>query len=357
MRYILCLLFLLSFGCHRAKERTPPPIYPVKVAIAEQKTVPIFIETLGHVESINSVEIKSRVEGELTGVFFEQGQEVKKGSLLFTIDSKPYEAKVKEAQANLEEQKSNLALAAEKVKRYQILANLEYYSQIDYETLQANMASTAALVEQALAQLELASINLDYCWIYAPVEGRMGILEVDRGNLIGNDSNVLNTLNQMAPIYVTFSIPEYQLPQVQRHIKNGPLKVLAAYDDFQREVFSGKLLVIDNTVDPKTGMIVMRAIFDNENRDLWPGQFVRTRVVLYTLDQAVTIPYQAVQLTQEGPVVFVVKEDGRVEQRPVQLGQRDHDSILVLKGVNSKERVVTEGQLNLHDHAQVEIKL
>ena len=353
MRLILLLLILAS--CHKKPEPIVPT-YAVKVGTSVQKSAPIFIEALGHVDSITAINIKSRIEGELTGVYFTQGQDVKKNDLLFTIDPRPYQAALKEAQATLEQNLANLALAAEKVKRYRTLAKDEYYSQIDYETLQANYASTSALVEQNRAQVDSALINLNYCWIYAPIDGMMGLLQVDFGNLVANDGSVLSTLNQMAPIYVTFSIPEFQLPQIQKYFSKGTLKVLAAYEDFTGDTFEGKLFMIDNAVDPKTGMITLRAIFENKNKELWPGQFIRTRTILTTLPDAVSVPYTAIQVTQNGPVIFVVNQDLTVDQRAVTLGQREDSNILILKGLKAGEKIVIEGQLNLFAGAKVEIK-
>jgi multidrug efflux system membrane fusion protein len=350
------LLLILLTACHKKEVPHTTPSYPVRAGVAIQKEAPIYLEALGHVESITAINIKSRIEGELTGVYFTQGQEVKKNDLLFTIDPRPYQAALKEAEATLEQNLATMALAAEKVKRYKTLAKDEYYSQIDYETLQANYASSAALVAQNRAQVDRALINLNYCWIYAPIDGMTGLLQVDLGNLVANDGTTLTTLNQMAPIYVTFSIPEVQLPQIQRYNKNNNLKVLAAYENFSSEVFEGKLFMVNNSVDPDTGMITLRALFENTKRELWPGQFVRTRLILTTLPNAVIIPYTAIQLTQSGPVVFVIKEDYTVEQRPVKLGQREDADIIVLEGLKAQEKIVIEGQLNLYNGAKVKIK-
>ncbi len=355
MKKWLLLLLVLS-ACHKKKVAPPAPSYPVHIGVALQKEAPIFIEALGHVDSVTAISVKSRIEGELTGVYFTQGKEVQKNDLLFTIDPRPYQAALKEAQATLDQNLANLALASEKVKRYRTLAKDEYYSQIDYETLQANFAATSALVEQNRAQVDSALINLNYCWIYAPIDGMMGLLQVDFGNLVANNGNTLATLNQMAPIYVTFAIPEFQLPQIQKYYTKGSLKVLAAYEDFTDQVFEGKLFMLDNSVDASTGMITLRAIFDNNKRELWPGQFIRTRFILYTVPEAVTVPYTALQLTQTGPVMFVVKDNKTVEQRPVILGQREDDNIIILKGIKAGETIVTEGQLNLYSGAKVDVK-
>lgn len=352
-KWILFLLILSA--CHK-KVQPPPPSYPVKTGQSVQKEAQIYIEALGHVDSITAINVKSRIMGELTGVYFTQGQEIQKDALLFTIDPRPYQAALKEAEATLEQNLANLALAAEKVKRYRLLAKDEYFSQIDYETLQANLAATSAIVEQNRAQVESAKINLNYCWIYAPIDGMMGILQVDYGNLVPDDQTTLTTLNQMSPIYVTFSIPEFQLPRIQRFYRDHNLKVLAAYEDFTHEIFEGKLFMINNSVDENTGMIQMRAIFPNNQRELWPGQFVRTRIILETLPSAVVIPYTSVQLTQNGPVVFVIKEDQTVDQRSVKLGQREDENVIVTDGLKGGETIVLEGQLNLFPGAKVTVR-
>ena len=237
MKKCLILLLIFSVACSKKSKAPPTPSYPVKVTQSLQKKSPIFIETLGHVDSMTSIQLKSRIEGELTGVHFKQGDEVYKGNLLFTIDPRPYQAALKEAESTLNQNLANLALAEEKVKRYRTLAKDEYFSQIDYETLQSDFAATSALVEQNRAAVDSALINLNYCWIYAPIDGMMGLLQVDFGNLVQNDGSTLSTLNQMAPIYVTFSIPEFQLHRVQKLRKTGTLKVLSAYENFKGEVF------------------------------------------------------------------------------------------------------------------------
>ena len=350
------MIFLSS--CHGKKPAIPStPVYPIQITEAATRDVPIFIEALGHVDSITSINIFSRVEGELTGIYFKQGQEVKKGDLLFTIDPKLYQASLKQAQGALEQSLANLTLSEEKVKRYRLLAKDEYYSQIDYESLQADMAANLALVKENQGQVDGASINLDYCWIYAPIDGMTGILQIDYGNLICAACNSpLVTLNQMAPIFVTFSIPEFQLPRIQKAHRDQSMKVLAAYEDFKSgEIFEGCLYMLDNTVDAKTGMISLRAIFENKNRELWPGQFIRNRIILQTMKDAVVIPYTAIQITQKGPIVFALKADMTVEQRSVKLGQRMDEQVIVLEGVKGGERIVLEGQINLRNGSKVRI--
>lgn len=349
------LLLLLCTSCHKKKVETTVPSYAVQIGVAEGKDTPIYIEALGHVDSITSIDVYSRIEGELTGVYFNQGQEVKKGDLLFTIDPLPYQAKLKEAQGTLEEAQANLALSAEKVKRYKTLTKDEFYSQIDYETLQSTMAANQAQVTANQAQVDAAKINLDYCWIYSPIDAMTGILKIDFGNLICvNCQNPLITLNQMSPIFVTFSVPEFQLHRIQKAKRTGELKVVAAFEDFKPgEMFEGSLYMLDNTVDPKTGMIKLRAVFENKNRELWPGQFIRNRLILTTMKNAVVIPFSAVQITQTNPIVFVVNADMTVDQRTVKLGQRQDEMVIVLEGVKAGEKIVVEGQMNLNTGTKV----
>lgn len=356
----LILFFLLLSGCQSKKESgVPQYAYPVKVVMAKKETVPLFIEALGHVDSIDRIEIRSRVQGELTGIFFKQGQMVKKGDLLFTIDAKPYTALLQSAKGVLEQGLAELMLAEEKVKRYKPLTQMEFYSQINYETLQSQWEVAKGKVQQSQGELDKAAVDLDYCWIYAPIDGILGIQQIDLGNLVeANGQTPLITLNQIAPIYVTFSIPEAKLHHVQRQlVQHKELPVWAAYENFKEEIFQGTLYMLDNQVDDKTGMIKLRALFQNENRELWPGQFVRTRLILSTLENAILIPYTAIQLTDKGPIGFVVLSDQTVEQRSLKLGQREDDSIVILEGIQEGETLVVEGQLNLYQGAQVDIIL
>ncbi|HLB52946.1 MAG TPA: efflux RND transporter periplasmic adaptor subunit [Chlamydiales bacterium] len=350
------LFFLLLFfsSCQKLPEQKEEHAFPVQIGLVTTCKAPIFLEALGHVEPITTIEIRSRIEGAITKIAVQEGSEVKKGDLLFQIDPKPYEAILRQARAQLEENLANLALAEEKLRRYRILAKEEYYSQIDYETLQANYVATAALVEQTRATVERAEINLDYCTISAPIEGRLGILNVTYGNLVSAPDGIsgpLILLNQMDPIYVTFSIPEYQLPKIQK--KEAQLQVIASFEDFVSSRFAGKLFMLDNQVGPATGMIRLKAIFENGKRSLWPGQFIRTRVILEEIENALLIPFSAVQMTLTEPIVFVVNEEARVEQRTVLLGQREGTQIMVLKGLKPNEKIVLDGQINLYNGAKV----
>jgi membrane fusion protein, multidrug efflux system len=351
----LIIIFCLFASCHHKKAETKTISYPVQIGVAEAKDTPLFIEALGHVDSMTSIDVYSRIEGELTGVFFNQGEEVKKGDLLFTIDPLPYQAKLNEAQGMLEQAQANLSLSIEKVKRYRTLTQDEFYSQIDYETLQSTMAANQALVATHQAQVDAAKINLDYCWIYSPIDAMTGILKIDYGNFIcAGCQNPLVTLNQMSPIFVTFSVPEFQLHRILQAKRKGELRVLASFEEFKpNDLFEGALYMIDNTVDPKTGMIKLRAVFENQTKDLWPGQFVRSRIILTTLKNAVVIPFSAVQITQTNPIVFVINPDMTVIQRTVKLGTRQDEMVVILEGIKAGEKIVVEGQMNLNTGTKV----
>ena len=353
MRKTAALILLIFCACSK-KPPPPTPAFPVQIGRSIERTVPITIEALGHVEPILTVQIRSRIEGELKNVYFQEGQEVKRGDLLFTIDQRLYQAALNAAQATLDQSLANLMLAEEKVKRYAQLTQDEYFSQIDYESIQSNFVATAALVRQNQANVDSAALNLDYCWIYAPIDGVTGILEQTLGNLISADSSSpLITLNQIAPIYVTFSIPEIRLTDVRRAHRESPLKVLVAFEDFKKESFEGELQMFDNSVDLSTGMIKLRATFPNHDRILWPGQFVRARLILRMMEHAVLIPYTAIQQTQSGPIVYVVNKNNTVDIRKIVLGQREDDLIVVLKGIEPNEPIVTDGQLNLYQGVEV----
>ncbi|PIS00317.1 MAG: efflux RND transporter periplasmic adaptor subunit [Chlamydiae bacterium CG10_big_fil_rev_8_21_14_0_10_35_9] len=354
---IVGVLFLGS--CKKKSELAESdPAFLVTAVKAIQKDAPLYLEAIGHVESIERIKVMSRVEGELTGVYFKEGDYVKKGDLLFTIDPRPYEAKLKFAEGTLAENLANLKLAQEKVLRYTTLVQEEYYSEIDYRQLQTTAETDDALVKKAEADVEDAKINLNYCWIYSPIEGKTGILQIDKGNLVrANDQNELITINQISPIYVTFALSEKFLPTVQKYqCKNPNLPVNVSYEDFKEDTFKGFLEVVDNQVDPETGMIKFRGKFDNEDKKLWPGLFVRTRLILDTIKDAILIPSEAVDYTQNGSIVYVVNKDKTVDKRNVKLGQRIDDQIIIISGVEKNEMVVTDGMLNLYSGAKVQLQ-
>jgi len=328
---------------------------PVVIGTAKQKTVPVQLHAIGNVEGYASVAIKARVDGELTGVHFQEGQEVKKGDLLFTIDPRPYEVALKEAKAQLEKD-TILAQKAEKdLLRYQALVDLNTISQEQYDQVYSNAKALKASVEVDNARIEQAKLELNYCFIRSPITGRTGNLQVDQGNQIeANDDQAMVHILQIEPVYVSFAVPEKNIAAIKRYMANGRLEVEVSLPQEERLVEKGFLSFLDNEVDKKTGTIRLKATFTNKNGQLWPGQFVDVALTVATMPDAVVVPSQAIQTGQQGQYAFVVKPDLTVEARPLVVKMTLNDEAVV-EGLVDGERVVTEGQLRLVPGAHVEI--
>jgi multidrug efflux system membrane fusion protein len=330
---------------------------PVLVATAIQKSVPVQIRAVGNVEAYTTVSVKSQVTGVLQQAHFKEGQDVKKGQLLFTIDPRPLEAALKQAEANLARDAAQLKNWREQVKRYAELVEKQYVSREQYDQIKTNADAAESIVDADKAAVENAKVQLSYCYIYSPVNGRVGSLLVNEGNLVRvNDGAPLVVINQINPINVTFAVPEQHLADLKRHMAGGKLKVDARFPSDEGRPEQGALAFVDNAVDRATGTVKLKAEFSNQERRLWPGQFINVALTLTTQADAVVIPSEAVQVGQEGQHVFVVKEDKRVEVRPVTLGSTDEGVAIIAKGLAAGEQVVREGQFLLGPGSRVEIK-
>jgi len=355
-KFLLLIPIILLFSCHKKKEQPPERVFPVKVAKAVAKDSILYIDTIGHIEQLASIEVRSRVEGEMIKIFFKEGDEVRKDQLLFQLDPRPFENQLHLYEANLEENLANLALAEEKVKRNEALVKMQYISDLDFDSLVSNMEVFDAVIKQNRAQIADAKLNLEYTKIFAPIDGVTGFLHVDVGNLVApNSQQPLITINQIRPIYVTFSIPEKDLPKVKKYESEKKLKLRVSFDNIDKDYKEGNLNLIDNTVNTQTGMIKLRAIFPNDDKYLWPGQFIQSRLVLTTIKNAILIPYEAVIVTAVGNQVYVKKDDSTVELRNVELGQKEDLNVIVKKGLSAGEVVVTEGQINLSPGVKVSL--
>lgn len=405
------LLFTWSCSNEESKKPVLAPL-PVTVAIATQKTVPIQLRAIGNVQAYSTVVIKSKVGGELVAVHFKEGQEVKKGDLLFTIDPRPFEANLRQAEANLAR---NLALVnqveAELIKNIalvkQMEANLEkdisqaqnakadaerylslmekqvvskqqydqFYTKAESleatvradraakESAEAAVRSSRAALENARASvlaekaaLENAKIQLGYCLIHSPIDGRTGQLMAKQGNMIKADETILVIINQIVPIDVIFSIPEQNLYEIHKYMASGKMIIEAFLPMNEKRPERGVITFIDNTVDTNTGTIRIKGTFANKERKLWPGQFVNVVLTLTTEPNVIVVPSQALQTGQDGQYIFVVKPDSTVESRPVVVSRTIEGDAVILKGLQLNERVVTDGQLRLYPGAKVEIK-
>lgn len=352
---------MLLTGCSDEKAGgVPPPekgqAVPVTVAEAVQKDVPVQVTAIGNVEAYSTVTVQSLVDGEIQKAYFTQGEDVKKGQLLFTIDPRPFRAALNQAEANLARDEAQAKYARVEAQRYTRLVKEGIVSQLQFEQFSSNAQALEAGVHADQAAVENAKIQLSYCWIYSPINGRTGSLLVYPGNLVKSNSTNLVVINQITPIYVDFSIPERYLWQVKEYQSRGALQVVAYASGQEDNPSTGRLTFINNTVDSNTGTIELKGTFPNGQRRLWPGEFVNVILDLTTQPHATVVPSQAVQTGEQGKYVYVVKSDHTVEYRPVEVGTTLGGLTVVEKGVSPGETVVTNGQLRLYPGAKIYLK-
>jgi multidrug efflux system membrane fusion protein len=346
------VLLVATAGCNRgaveAAAGSGPEAPIVTVATASATDVPIYFDEIGRNGAFESVTVTPQVGGRITERHFEDGANLTKGQLLFVIDPRPYQAQLDSAQANLAQAKASLELAKIQFARDAGLVGTKAISQQDYDTKKSTVDVDEAQVEAAQAALETAKLNLEYCFIHSPIEGRAGARLVDVGNVVQANTTSLLLIQRLDPIYADFTIAEGDLPEVQRQMKRGTLSAeVRLPSDRQGSGRSGKLTFLDNAVQNGTGTVNLRATLPNSDRHFWPGQFVDVKLVLATHKGAVVVPYQATQMSQKGPYVYVVKSDGTADLRLVKLGQRQGNDVVITDGVAAGEKVVTTGQLTI----------
>lgn len=359
---ILLVVFLISkFMKKPVKAAILPRI--VETALAEKKDVIIFIESFGNLYSPNDVDIKSQVTGQIKEVHFKEGDLVKAGDMLFTIDPSQYKAQLERAEAALIQDLAKLKLNQDTVERNRKLLEKELISQQDFDKLQTDVTSAEASVKTDNANIDLAKINLNYCYITSPIDGVTGKRQVDPGNIItANTGPTLVNVKTIDPLYVDFTIPERDLSTVRKVMSEGKLKVVitlergsATEDDSKKggDSYDGELHFLDNAVDNTTGTVLLRATAPNHEKKLWPGQFVTVRLHLAVKKDAVVVPYEAVQIGQQGNYVFVVTPNKKAELRNVTAGNKEDDHIIIEDGVKAGETVVTVGQMGLRPGAPI----
>jgi membrane fusion protein, multidrug efflux system len=347
--------FLLT-ACSRTKAAAPTaPVVPVLAATVEQKDVPVQVQAIGSVEAYSTVAVKTQITGELTGVFFREGQDVKKGDLIFTLDKRPFEAALKQAQSTLAKDQAQAELAHVQAKRYAALMKDGVVAKEQYDQMQSSADALDAAVEADKAAVENARVQLIYCSIYSPIYGKVGSLLIHQGNMIKANDVPLVNINQIEPIRVAFTVPEQYLAEIKKFAGTGKLPVQVSIPNDPKPAV-GKLSFIDNTVDPATGTIKLKGEFANTDRRLWPGQFVDVVLTLHQQPNAVVVPSQAVNTGQQGQYIFVIKPDMTVEARPVTVNRTAKGQSVIDKGVTPGERVVTDGQLRLVPGSKVQIK-
>jgi membrane fusion protein, multidrug efflux system len=346
-------------GCSHGPEDTfgERDAVPVLAAKVVQKTVADTIRAIGRVEAFSTVDVKAQINGQVMQVHFLQGQDVKQGDLLFTIDPRPFEAALQQAQANLAKDRAQYHEAAADEQRYLTLLRENVGSRQQYDQVEATAASLSASMQADEAAVQTARLNLEYTEIRAPIDGRTGDLLVHAGNLVKPDADTaMVVINQVHPVYVDFSIPEQKLPDVREFMAEQKLAVQVSLPEQEGPLESGELSFVDNSVDSKTGTINLKGEFANADSRLWPGEFVNTTLVLREHPGAILVPSQAVQTGQQGSFVFVVEPDMKATIRPVVIGESLDNQTVVTSGLKPGETVVTDGQLRLIPGATVTIK-
>ncbi len=339
-----------------AKPAKAAPAIPVSVATVAQQTVAVRIQAIGNVEAYSTVALKARVDGQIVEVNFKEGQEVRKGAVLFKIDSRPLEATLRQAEANLMRDTAQKEQTRSQERRYQELLQKNFVSKEAYAQIRTNADSAEAVALASMATIENAKLQLEYCTIRSPIDGFVGKVMLQIGNMVkANDTNPLVIINQVRPIYVNFAIPEQRLSAVRSHRAMGQLSVEALPPNSDKAAATGTLSFVDNAVDTTTGTIKLKAVFPNKDNALWPGQFVNTSLKLYDQKEALTVPSQSVQTGPSGQYVYVVKQDMTTEVRKVEVDRVDSDNAIIAKGLQKGETVVVKGQLRLAPGAKVMI--
>ncbi len=358
---LAALAFVSSCSGNKASESPGPPAWmmgavPVTMAPVTQKTVPVELKAIGNAETYAGVSVKSQVDGQLGRAYFHEGQDVKQGNLLFTIDARPFEATLRQAEANLAKDTAQAKHANSDAEKFLKLADAGIASREQYDESRTNAEALDAAARADKAAVENAQVQLGYCTIRSPIDGRTGSLLVHPGNLVKANDATLVVINQIRPIYVNFAVPEAYLPEVKQRMAAGSLRVRATVAGEENHPQEGVLTFVDNSVDVATGTIHLKGTFPNPEKRLWPGQFVNVSLTLSERTNAVVAPSQAVQTGQMGQYVFVVKPDFTADIRPVTAGPAAGGDTVIEKGLQPGEKVITDGQLRLYPGAKVEEK-
>ena len=352
---LLCLSAYFLHGCERKAPEFERPPAPVSVVAAATEDVPLYLDAIGKIVAREVVSIQPQVSGRITQIHFNDGADVKAGQVLFTIDPRPYQAQLNAAEANLGQAQAALSLAKINFDRVASVTDQRAVSRQDYDAKKNAVEVADAQIKQNQAAVETARLNLEYCTIRSPINGRAGQRLVDLGNVVTANSSSLLVIQRLDPIYADFTIPENDLTSVQRNMGRGTLKVEVRLPDEPDKPREGKLTFLDNSVQEGTGTVKLRATIANNDRRFWPGRFANVRLVLGIQQGAVLVPAEAPQMSAKGPFVYVVRKDLTAELRPVTVGQRQGDLVVINQGVKAGEEVVTNGQLGVTPGAKVRI--
>ena len=350
---------MTTLACSRSKVQAAPPSMPaplVTVVKATAQDVPKYLDEIGRNAAFEAVTVTPQVGGRIVERHFQDGENLRKGQLLFVIDPRPYKAQVDAAQAAVAQAKAALDLAKIQFARDEEVIGEKAISKQDYDTKKNAVDVDQAQLESAQATLETAKLNLEYCYIHSPIDGRAGARLVDVGNVVQVNATSLLSIQRLDPIYANFTITESDLPGVQRQMANGMLRASVRLpSDAENAARVGRVEFLDNAVQNGSGTVNLRATMNNADHHFWPGQFVDVKLVLATEKGAVLIPSQAAQISQKGPFVYVVKSDDTAELRPIKLGQRQGDEVVATEGVAPNERVVLAGQMLVRPGGKVRV--
>jgi len=334
----------------------PAPGVPVTAGTVTAADVPVLLNAIGSVQAYNMVTIKGRVDGQIVGVQFAEGQDVKAGTPLIQIDPRPYQAALEQAEATKQKDEAQLVSLQQDLARWTELVGQGYKSKQTYDQTKAQVDQFKAAIKADEAQINMARLNLGYATIRAPIDGRLGAKLIDIGNMVrATDSTGLVTIAQLKPIFVSFTLPQEQQHKVREKQARAPLEVLAYGEDGKTPLATGKLTLIDNVVEQTTGTIRLKASFENADERLWPGEFVNVRVILNTRRGVATVPAQTVQQGPTGNYAYVIKDDETVERRDVDVAVVQDGVAVISKGLSAGEKVVVEGQYRLTQGARVRV--
>lgn len=353
----MALIFAgVAAGCDRKAQTNferPPASVTVAAAIAQD--VPVYIEAVGKTVAREVVSIQPQVSGRITQIHFTDGADLKRGDVLFTIDPRPYQAELNQAEANLAQAEAALGLAKVNFDRVEKVSDPRAVARQDYDSKKSAVQSAEAAVQQNRAAVESARLNLEYCTIRSPINGRAGQRMVDAGNVVSANNGSLLVIQRLDPIYADFTVTESDLGAVQRNMAKQALRVEVWLPDDGTEAREGKLTFLDNSVQEGTGTVKLRATLPNSDRRFWPGRFAKVRLILQTQRDAVLVPAGVPQLSAKGSFVYVIKPDSSAELRPVKVGQAQGEMVVIESGLKAGERVVVSGQLGVTPGGKVRV--
>ncbi len=352
--WIGILTTLLTCGCSKKQVTQPPSPVPVDIFTVHPKNIPFFIDTLGHFAAYNTVTVQAQVQGELTGLYFEEGQHIRAGDLLFTIDKRPYQAVLDQAIATLKQNEAKLAYTRSRQERYSGLVEEDFVSKLQYTQFVTELESQEAIIEENRAEIDQAAINVGYCTLQSPISGYLGKKLIDVGNIITDVGTKMVVVNQVSPLYIDFSIPERHFEIVHRNQQQHDLLIEIFIPNTDLRTHA-RLQMIDNTINPSTGMIALRGVLPNEDHFFWPQQFVRIRLIVDEIKNALSVPPQAIVATSQGEIVWVVNDDQTVCIRHVDLGEEYDGEVHIIHGLKPGDKVVTKGQMQLRNGKKVKV--